>query len=270
MARSVPVLCGSIAGSIGGLGVKMHNSAYRQAGLDYTYVSFEPKSAREAIQAMRALGMRGLGVTMPFKEQVIPFLDELDDTAAAIGAVNTVVNTDGVLRGYNTDWVGAIDGLKRVTELKNKRVCLLGAGGAAKAIAYGLHLYTDQVTVFNVEEEPARELCNKYGYTFGGGIPNGCPETCELLINATSVGFQSRDSILSKEQIPQGIVVLDVVFKPLETTFAQYALQRGCKVVTGFEMMVGQAMGQFELYTGQRADAETMRRAALARLEGNE
>ena len=138
MPGSKPILCGSIAGKIGGLGVVMHNRAYQKAGLEAVYVSFEPTGAKEAVEAMRNLGIRGMGVTMPYKTEVMEYLDEIDETAAAIGAVNTIVNDQGKLTGYNTDYRGAIDGLLEETELRDKKVALFGSGGVGRAILYGL------------------------------------------------------------------------------------------------------------------------------------
>lgn len=257
--KSKPILCGSIAGSIGGTGVLMHNAAYRAAELPYTYVSFEPSDAKSAIQAVRALGIRGLGVTMPYKQEVMQYLDELDETAKVIGAVNTIVNTDGILKGYNTDWIGAIEGLKKVTELSGKKTALFGAGGVARAILYGLKKENADVEVYNILEDEGKNLCNTFQVPFMGDISNYSKEKkYDIIINATSVGFQSTETLLMTEDFPTDAVVLDVVFKPLITVFAEEALKAGCTVVRGYTMLILQAMAQDKLYTGVEPSFDVM------------
>ncbi|MEG0630483.1 MAG: shikimate dehydrogenase, partial [Christensenellaceae bacterium] len=136
MAKSFPILCGSIAGSIGGMGVKMHNAAFKHLNLPYTYVSFEPETLKGAVDAMRTLNIRGLAVTMPYKQDVIQYLDDVDDMSKEIGAINTIVNTEGRLVGYNTDVYGFTKTIQKVTALENKKVVVLGAGGIAKTIIW--------------------------------------------------------------------------------------------------------------------------------------
>lgn len=269
MPRSSPILCGSIAGSIGGTGVLLHNAAYREAGIPYTYVSFEPSGAKEAVDAVRSMGIRGLGVTMPYKIEIIPYLDRLDETAKEIGAVNTVVNENGILTGYNTDWIGAVDGLKQVTGLKGKKVALFGAGGVARAILYGLMREKAQVELYNIDLSQGEALCSQFGIPFCGDISKYSRlRDYDVVINATSVGFQTKDTLLTAEEFPWGAVVLDVVFKPFMTTFAAEAEKAGCKVVRGYTMLILQAMAQDELYTGQRLSYGVMERTLLEQLSG--
>ncbi len=204
MPTSKPVLCGSIAGSIGGLGIRMHNAAYHKLGLPYAYVSFEPASAEGAVRAMRELGIRGLGVTMPFKEQVIPFLDALDDMSREIGAVNTIVNDSGRLTGYNTDVYGAIATLEEATPLEGRRVVVLGAGGAAKTVVWALKRFTDRITVYNRDEGRGRDTAARFGAAYGGGlgeVNQNLP--CDILVNCTSVGFKSQETPLTAGRIPR-------------------------------------------------------------------
>ncbi len=264
MPKSNPTLCGSIAGKIGGLGVLMHNRAYQKAGINAAYVSFEPAGAREAVEAMRNLGIRGMGVTMPYKTEVMEYLDRIDETAAQIGAVNTIVNDNGVLVGYNTDYKGAVDGLLEVTGLQGKKVAMFGAGGVARAILYGLLKEGARVTVFNIIPEQGRELCAAMGAQFGG-LPSDYDKEAgwDVLVNATSVGFQSDDTLLTADQFPQGIVVLDVVFNPIHTVFAAEAGKAGCRVVPGTRMLILQAIAQDELYLGIRPPFEEMEAALV-------
>ncbi|GHV73221.1 shikimate dehydrogenase [Spirochaetia bacterium] len=251
---SFPVLCGSIAGSIGGMGVKMHNEAFRVKGLSYTYVSFEPSGAKEAIDAMRALGLRGLGVTMPFKEQVIPFLDELDPVSREIGAVNTIVNNGGALTGYNTDVYGAVTALTEVMDPTGKRIVILGAGGGAKTLVWALKQYTGDITLFNRDEKRGRETAGRFGITFGGGVDRVDQSLgYDILINCTSVGFKSKETILTRDRIIPHTLVFDAVFIPIKTALLQEAAAVGCVCVSGTRMLMHQACKQFELYTGTPA-----------------
>ncbi len=161
MPQSFPILCGSFAGRASQVGVRVHNAAYRALGLNYTYVAFSIRDAHSAVAAMRALSMRGCAITMPFKETVLPLLDRLDPHAAAIGAVNTIVNDDDILTGYNTDWLAARQALEEVTALDGKVAAVLGAGGASRAVCYALSSRGCTVHVFNrtvarAEERRAR------------------------------------------------------------------------------------------------------------------
>jgi len=259
MAESNPIVCSSIAGKIGGLGVLMHNKAYKEANLNAVYVSFQPESAKGAIESMRNLGFRGMGVTMPYKVEVIEFLDKLDETAEKIGAVNTIVNNDGILTGYNTDWVGAITTLKEQTTIKGKKVAMIGAGGVARAILYGLNKEGANTTIFNIFEDEGNSLCNEMGAKFGG-LPNefNKDENWDILINATSVGFNSDKTIFTAKDLPGDIIVLDVVFKPLETTFQKEAKKNNNIVIPGYKMLIYQAMAQDELYLGIKPKYEVM------------
>src|SRR5512135_2805489 len=128
----------------------MHNAAFRELGLNAVYVAFPVTILSHAVAGLRGLDIQGVSVTIPFKEEVIPLLDELDPQAARIGAVNTVVNREGRLIGYNTDWLGAIKALKAKTGLKDQHVLLLGAGGASRAIAFGILAEGGQVTLTDV------------------------------------------------------------------------------------------------------------------------
>ncbi|MDR2185498.1 MAG: shikimate dehydrogenase [Treponema sp.] len=255
--RTSPVLCGSIAGSIGGMGVRMHNEAFRVRGLAYTYVSFEPSGAGEAAAAMRTMGIRGLGVTMPFKEQVIPFLDALDPVSAEIGAVNTIVNDGGKLTGYNTDAYGALTALQEAADPRGKRIVILGAGGGAKTLAWALKQYTADIILFNRSQERGREAARRFGIEFGGSIDKVDRNLAyDILINCTSVGFKSQETILKRDNIIPRSLVFDAVFVPVKTTLLEEAAAAGCTCVSGTRMLMHQACKQFELYTGVPAPVE--------------
>jgi shikimate dehydrogenase len=254
---SHPLLCGSIAGSIGGMGVRMHNEAFKAQGLAYTYVSFEPSGAGEAIAAMRAMGIRGLGVTMPFKEQVIPFLDALDPVSKEIGAVNTIVNDGGKLTGYNTDVYGALTALEEAADPRGKRIVLLGAGGGAKTLVWTLKQYTADIILFNRDQERGRETARRFGIEFGGSLDKVDRSLAyDILINCTSVGFKSQETILKRDKIIPRSVVFDAVFVPIKTALLEEAAAVDCTCVSGTRMLMHQACKQFELYTGVPAPVE--------------
>lgn len=262
MAVSRPILCGSIAGSIGGLGIKMHNAAYRHLGIEYTYVSFEPDNVEGSINAVRCLGIRGMGVTMPYKQEVIKYLDELDESAAEIGSVNTIVNENGCLKGYNTDAFGAERAILETFDLTGKKAVILGAGGVGRTIAWVISKYTKDITIYNIDEAQGHEVADKYGLAFGGDpILVNADTPYDILLNCTSVGFKSRETILTADRIKPCSVVFDVIFNPAESEFQKAAKSAGCTVIPGIRMIIYQACRQFELYTGQKAPEEVFRRA---------
>ena len=150
----------------------MHNAAFRHLGMNAVYVAFPVTDLAQAVAGLRGLGIGGVSVTIPFKEEIIPLIDELDPQAAAIGAVNTVVNRDGRLTGYNTDWLGAVTALTAKISLKGRHVLILGAGGASRAIAYGIFQDGGRVSLTDLDARPGRSP----GPGFGGrGHPPGRP-----------------------------------------------------------------------------------------------
>lgn len=268
MPRSIPVLCGSISSRPSSMGVTMHTAAYRATGVPFTYVAFGIADTREAILAMRYLGIRGFGVSMPHKVQAMAYLDTIDETAASIGAVNTVVNDDGHLTGYNTDWIGAVRAIEEQVDVASKRAVVVGAGGAARAIVYGLTKGGSSVTVYNRSVGKGEALAGDFGARFGGDLTApGSIDDYDILVNATSVGFHAPDeSAVPTSILSAGKVVLDVVFIPPESRLVRDARERGCVAIPGTRMLVHQAAYQFELYTGKQAPFEVMEQALLDRI----
>ena len=259
-------LCGSLSQVASPLGRAMHEAGYRALGLAFTYVPFEVRDLAAAVGGMRALGIRGLGISQPFKEQIIPLLDALDPVAVRIGAVNTVVNDAGRLVGHNTDWVGATRALEEVRPLSGARVLLLGAGGAARAIAFGLRERGALTTLANRDPVRAERLASATG---AKAIPfDAATSTAgnyDVIINATSIGQAPAGGVpLPDTAIRPGQVVMDIVYKPLRTPFVVAAAARGAVVVHGGRMLLHQAAAQFELYTGQAAPLEAMEGALRA------
>jgi len=263
MPRSIPTLCGSIMGTPFTFNVKVHNAAYRALGLDYTFVCFGVEDVPGAIQAMRSLGIRGMNVSMPHKQAVIPHLDALDETARAIGAVNTINHVDGRLTGYNTDCVGAVRALEEAMPLPGRRIALLGAGGAARAIAYGLSQAGARVTVFNRSTERGAALAQGFGLPFGGALEAFDAQDFDAVVNATSAGFRAPDVNPISGQLAAHLLVMDAAFIPVRSCLIRDAQALGCRTLDGTRMMLHQFCGQIELYTGQQAPLDVMSAALL-------
>ncbi len=231
----------------------LHNAAFRRIGLNAVYLAFEVRNLKEAIYGIKALGIRGVSVILPFKTQVIPLLDEVDGVAKKINAVNTIQNRDGRLIGYNTDWWAAMEALEEKVDLKGKRVLLLGAGGAARAIGFGLKERGAQGIISNRSMKRGMELAQDLGFDYK---PLASLEGVEfeVVINATSVGMwpNENESPLPKAFLRERVVVMDIVYHPLKTRFLRDAEDRGCLTIDGIEMLARQAVGQLEIWTGQR------------------
>ncbi|MGC4090247.1 MAG: shikimate dehydrogenase [Polyangiaceae bacterium] len=262
------VLCGSISLHPASLGSTMHRAAYRALGLDYNYVPFKVTDVAGALTGMRALGIRGFGVSMPHKLTVIPLLDRLAPLAKRIGAVNTIVNDDGVLTGHNTDALGARGALEEHTELAGKRVVLVGAGGAARAVAFSLLEAGAHVTLVNRSPERAQELAATLTKELGDDSAVGCgsldapPADVDILVNTSSGGMANIEldpRVNAFVEAPA--IVMDIVYKPTQTALVALARARGKVAIHGGRMLLHQAQAQFELYTGRRPALEIMDRA---------
>jgi shikimate dehydrogenase len=263
---ALPTLCASFSLHPSPLGAAMHNAGYRALDLAFTYVPFAVRDLRGAIAGMRALGIRGVGVSFPYKQDVMGLLDAIDPVAARIGAVNTIVNDGGTLAGHNTDWVGAVRALEEATPLASERVLLVGAGGAARAIAYGLQGCGARVTIANRDFAKAEALGRAVGAEARELSAVERAADYDVVVNATAVGMADVDprSPIPEAAIRPGQVVMDIVFKPLETQLLAAARARGARVVHGGRMLLHQAARQFELYTGRTAPLDAMDAALRA------
>lgn len=272
------VLCGSLSRLASPLGRSMHEAGYRALGLSFTYVPFEVRDLRDAIAGMRGLGIRGFGVSHPFKQEVMPLLDALDPVAARIGAVNTIVNDEGRLVGHNTDWIGAIGALEEARgdePLAGVSVLLLGAGGAARAIAFGLAQKGARTTIANRDAAKAAALAAEVG---GVGASTGSAPFEEreraakydVVINATSLGQKDVGlaSPVPGRALRAGQIVMDIVYKPVATELLAEARQAGAVTVHGGRMLLFQAAAQFEVYTGKKAPLGAMEAAQAEQLGG--
>jgi shikimate dehydrogenase len=238
----------------------MHDAAFRALDLDAVYEVFDvrPEALADAIAGARLRGIRQLAVSLPHKETVIRYLDAVDETAAAIGAVNTITRRDGRLVGSNTDWIGAVRALERETRLEGKRAVVLGAGGSARAVVYGLLERGAVVTVLNRTLSRAQALARALGVYDAGTLEKLESIGYDVLVNTTSVGLRSDESPVSAEWIAPEAVVMDAVYDPEITRLLRDARERGCRIVPGKWMLVYQAAEQLKLWTGREAPIDVM------------
>jgi len=239
----------------------MHEAGYRALGLDYRYQPFQVDDIGAALDAMRTLGIRGCGVSMPFKLEVLRYLDEVDPLAHRIGAVNTVVNEGGRLVGYNTDAWGARRAFEEVRPLAGCRVLLLGAGGAARAVAFAFVAAGAHLTIANRDRRRAEALAQEVGAQAAGDTDLAAAlDPFDAVVNASSRGMTDVDptSPIEPSQLRRDLTVMDIVYKPIWTELIRAAVTQGCPTVHGGRMLLHQATRQFELYTGRPAPAERM------------
>lgn len=248
----------------------IHNGVFRRMGINAVYLAFEVQDLKEAMNGIRGLAIRGMSVTMPFKRAIIPFLDHLEEGAMRIQSVNTVLNEAGRLVGYSTDGVGAIQALEEKVDLPGKKVLLLGAGGAARAVAFGLIEKGCQVTIANRSLDKGRQLAQEIG-----GISLALPFQvskgieADVIINATSVGMHPNDtqSPIFKDILRKEMTVMDIVYQPLQTRLLAEAEESGCLTIDGLEMLARQGAAQFQIWTGQRPDLGEIKKDLLQALK---
>ena len=262
----------------------MHNAAFRERGIDYLYAPFRVKREElgKAIEGMRALNVKGLNVTIPHKVDVIPFLDELDPMAEKIGAVNTIVNENGVLKGYNTDATGFLQALvEKGIEPEGKNVLILGAGGASRAISLILAGRDARLTILNrlLELDWAVELADRISKIFAREVKalelnrENLAEPlakADILVNATSVGMSPNidQTPVDSDLLRPGLIVFDIVYNPIKTRLLREAEAAGAETISGVEMLVWQGALAFEKWTGLKAPVELMRKETIRLLKG--
>jgi shikimate dehydrogenase len=274
-------VCGVIGDPIEhSLSPTIHNAAFNHLKLDFVFLAFRVKTAdlENAVRGMRGLGIHGLNVTMPHKSAVIGCLDEVDFTVRFLDSANTILNRDGRLSGFSTDGVGALKALRENgIDLSGKKVLLLGAGGAAKAIAFALVPEVGELAILNRSAEKAEELAETLGHMFNRKVISGAlsPDAIktnlrdtDILVNATSAGMKPNlsQSLVAPELLKSDLAVMDIVYNPVETKLAKDAKTAGAKVISGVEMLIYQGAASFEIWTGHEAPIEVMRKAALNKL----
>ncbi|MEW6668191.1 MAG: shikimate dehydrogenase [Thermodesulfobacteriota bacterium] len=240
----------------------MHNAAFSEKGIQAVYLAFETLDPEGAMRGMRALGIRGMSVTHPHKREVVPFLDEVDDLGRRTGAVNTVLNVQGRLKGFNTDGAAVIRALEEKTTLAGKTCLIIGAGGAAWAAGFSLKARGVRLLVTNRTSARGESLASALSCPF---VPLhevvGCGQ--DVIIQATPVGMYPETDYLPVPEgiFREGMVVMDMVYNPMETPFLKAAGARGSIAVSGRSMFVYQGAEQFRLWTGLEAPLDVMRGA---------
>lgn len=246
----------------------IYNAAMEALGLNYLYVPFAVNDLRKAVEGMRHLGIAAAGVTIPYKLTIIPFLDELDAESKMVGAVAAVVNRDGKLIGSTTDGQGGLKALREKTDVAGKKVVLIGAGGAARALAFSLHQAGGKLTVLNRKEEieMAESLGKDLGCLWGDfSRLNDCVGEADVIVHTTPVGMANTPlagkSLVPLELLRPDMTVMDIVTTPRKTQLLQDAESRGCQVVYGDRMLLWQGVYKFKLYTGIEPPVEVMEKA---------
>jgi len=241
----------------------MHNAAFAALGIDAAYLAFDvlPEGLPAAISGMRALGIRQLAISIPHKQAVMELLDSIDETAQKIGAVNTVTRRGTKLVGSNTDWLGAVRAIESATALTEARAVVLGAGGAARAVVYGLLARGAKVTVLNRSPDRAQQLCADLGAEAAGPISDLATTPHDILVNTTSVGLAADESPIDPGWIAKGTVVMDAVYEPPETRLLRDAAAQGARTISGKWMLVHQAAEQLREWTGVDAPIGVMAEA---------
>ncbi len=253
----------------------MHNVAFQHLGLNSIYLAFRVSALdlSSAVAGMKSLGFIGFNVTIPHKVSVMKYLDKIDSLAADIGAVNTVVNKDGMLTGYNTDGTGALAALREAgVKLEGQKIVLLGAGGAAKALAFSIIPSTSNLIILNRTPSKAEDLASSINKKFCSNVKSGklteevlrnALVDADILINATSVGMYPKigETIANCEYIHEGMTVFDIVYNPLMTRFLKEAENAGAHIIGGAKMLVYQGALAFELWTGMKPPVDKMCKA---------
>ncbi|GAB3868409.1 shikimate 5-dehydrogenase [Nocardioides maradonensis] len=256
-------LCVSLAARPSNIGTRFHNFLYDELDLPFVYKAFAPTDIEQAVAGVRGLPIRGASVSMPYKEAVIPLLDGLDASARAIDSVNTIVNDDGVLTGYNTDYLAVETLLRGWSVDPSSSVLLRGSGGMAKAVLAALAGvgFTD-LTVVARNEEAGRVLAEAYDARW---VPEVGDRTAQVLVNVTPLGMQGPEAHVQSfddAAVAAAEVVFDVVALPADTLLVRAAQARGKRVISGAEVIALQAAEQFRLYTGVTPTPDQVRRAS--------
>lgn len=246
----------------------MQNAAFASLGLNYRYLAFlvAPEKLEHAVEAIRALSIRGVNITIPHKEKVMQYLDEVHEEAAFIGAVNTVVNDAGRLTGYNTDGRGFMHSLaEQGIDVEGKDILINGAGGAARAVSYFLAKSAGRLAIFGRTPEKRDLLVHdlkKMSTHVGAAEDLSHAGKYQMLINATPLGLKDDDPLpFDTSRLKPGQVVCDLIYK--KTRLLDEASRKGCVILDGTGMLLWQGASAFQLWTGQQPDIAVMREALL-------
>lgn len=246
----------------------MHNTAFGVVGINAVYLAFETRDLEGVANAMKALPIKGISVTIPHKIRIIDYLDDLHPLASQIGSVNTVLNQDGRLIGYNTDASGALRALKGKVRLEGTHSLIVGAGGAARSIAFAIKEMGAIVTITNRTASRGSALAKALGCGF---VPweNMDHVDAELIVQTTPVGMAPNVNVcpIPVSMLKPGIVVMDIIYNPLRTRLLRLAQSRGCQVIDGVSMFVHQGGEQFRLWTNVDPPLRVMEEVVKEALE---
>jgi shikimate dehydrogenase len=275
----------SLVGIIGdpvehSLSPPMHNAAFEHLQMDYVYVSFQvlKENLPNAVEGAKALGMKGLNVTIPHKREVINYLDELDTAAELIGAVNTIKFDEKISKGFNTDGLGAVIAIEEVKSVKDKKIVIIGAGGAARAICFQLLLNgAGNISIVNRTLENACQLKDDLLKNFSAEVSclklddklKEVLEDTDVLINTTPVGMHPHEHqkpIVNENMLHQGLLVNDIVYNPLKTGLLREAEKAGAMTISGVRMLIYQGIEAFRIWTGINPPLEVFEKALLREL----
>ena len=255
------------------LSPNIHNAAFRHLKLEHTYIAYKiPAGELSAgIEALKAIKIAGFNVTVPHKIEMMKFLDEMDTTCKVIGAVNTVLNEDGKLKGYNTDMIGFLDPIKKKNlTIKDSQVLLLGAGGAARAIVTAMvKEKSGKITIVNRTLENANRLA-EFTKKIGGDADtvsiqeaNKLITDYKFIINSTSIGMRNEPSPISTENISKNSIVYDLVYQPINTDLIKKSKENGATIIYGYQMLLSQAACSFEIWHKMEAPYDVMKKTLL-------
>lgn len=255
------------------LSPNMHSAAFRDLNMDCSYIAYRiPRDELEdGIEALKRIGIAGFNVTVPHKISLMKHLDKTDESCSVIGAVNTVVNTGGSLKGYNTDMDGFLDPFrKRNIRIRDSRVLLLGAGGAARAIAAAFAKeHAGHITIANRTPANAQALC---GFSARLGLEAAVMDLGQagtaaarhdIIVNATTIGLKNEQSPMSFDGVDEDTTVCDIVYMPMNTDFLKKARGKNARIIHGYEMLLGQAARSFQIWHGMDAPYDSMKKALL-------
>jgi len=255
------------------LSPNIHSAAFREMNLDSSYIAYRiPKGElEEGIEGLKKIKIDGFNITIPHKIEMMKYLDKIDESCSLIGAVNTVTNTNGILKGYNTDMDGFLEPFKKKKiNIANTKVLLLGAGGAARAIVAGFAKEkANSITIANRTLENAKnlsEFAKKIGLNAKAIKIEDVKDTAknfDIIVNATSIGLKDESSPISLEGVNEKTIVYDIVYMPINTDFIKKAKERNAIIIYGYEMLLGQAVRAFQIWHGVEAPYNAMKKALL-------
>jgi shikimate dehydrogenase len=266
MINTTPRLCGSLAIRPSKFGVRVHNAGFEELKLAFRYISLQAESVDEVVPPLRALNFRGFAVSMPFKEEILRFVDEVSEDVRAIGACNTVVNEEGRWVAHNTDWRGFADALEKAGVKSPGRAAVIGAGGVARAILYALKVAGWESVIVARNIDAAHLLKDRFGATDVIDLGSQQEVPCDLIVNATPIG--DYPGVLVFERYPGASYLMDVVINPPKTPLCEEGRSRGLTVIPGWSMLLYQALYQFKLYTKTEPPLDLMERTVMSVLEG--